>query len=184
MPLRDTIRTEYAIARYDAWLELRGTPRRRRRELRTELRSNLQDAATEVGTDTALLGIGSPRRLANDMAPVPDPTRGRWTLGGTWALLTLAALVIALLLTSFAFLDGVDASGVRDREVSGGVFPWFGTTFSASVAGDGSGIAAGVLTPWPLLVFPLLVFAAVAQPWRPAWRVLRGQPRSGAGVAV
>lgn len=80
MTVRDRVRIERAVQSYDWWLDLRGAPRRRRRELRTELRSNLRDATAHVGSRAAVSGLGSTRQMAAEVVP-EDPTRPRWTAG-------------------------------------------------------------------------------------------------------
>lgn len=67
MTVVDTVRIETALMIYGFWMDLRGTPGPRRRELRRELRANLRDAAAEVGTGTALDRLGGTRRLAAEI---------------------------------------------------------------------------------------------------------------------
>ncbi len=58
MNLIDRARLEYAVMRYDFWLELRGARGRDRKALRRELRDNLRAASADVGVTRALFGIG------------------------------------------------------------------------------------------------------------------------------
>ena len=51
--LADRLRIGSAVVRYDFWLEMHGVSRRRRRGLREELRTNLDDAAEQVGAAEA-----------------------------------------------------------------------------------------------------------------------------------
>lgn len=162
MTVLDRLRIESALFRYDFWLEMRGVRASRRRELRRELRANLSEASTDVGTTRALFGIGSPKQLAY-AATGTDPSRPTWSQAAIWAGLTAAALFLAMVLTSLTVLQTVDASGVAD-EVRVSPFPWFGTTFTAEVGS--SSFASGVETPWPLLVVPVLVFLLGSRPWR------------------
>ena len=51
----DRIRMRWVKFRFDFWLDIYGVPRRRRRDLRSELVGNLADAAREVGLSRARL---------------------------------------------------------------------------------------------------------------------------------
>ena len=44
----DRLRIFWAATRYDMWLDLKSVPKRQRRELRAELRSNLAAASSDV----------------------------------------------------------------------------------------------------------------------------------------
>lgn len=162
MNLVDRARIEYAVQRYGFWLDLRGVRAARRRELRTELRSNLTDAAADIGLTSALFGIGSPKQLAFAAQP-GDPARPRWQHGFMAATAVFTLLVWGLLATSFTILQTVEAAGVS-REVEVQTFPWFGTTFTAQHS-PGT-INAGIQGPWLLLVLPLVAFLLASQPWR------------------
>ncbi len=162
MNIVDRIRTEYAIQRYDFWLELRGVRGSRRRELRRELRANLAEAGAEVGVTRALFGIGSPKQLAY-AAIEADASRPRWSLGAFWAIGTFALLLIWMALTTLTIMETAEAAGLT-APVDVQPFPWFGTTFT--VESSPGAFGAAVQAPWQLLVGPLLVFLLVAQPWR------------------
>ena len=166
MTIIDRIRMENAVQRYDFWLDLRGVPMRRRRELRRELRSNLSAASADVGMTRALFGIGSPRQLAHETAP-DDPSRPRWGLGALVAALVLGIVVLGVVYTAITFTAGVEASGVVGETIRGFVFPWYGVEFSARVEPDRGGLATGAANvQYYLLGLPLLAFLLVAQPWR------------------
>lgn len=166
MNIIDRIRTENAVQRYDFWLELRGVRGRRRRELRRELRTNLADAAADVGVTRALFGIGSPKQLAFEMSERQE-SRPRWSLGLLWATAAFGLLLMAVLCTSAVVLQTVQSTGVVGREVRTEVLPWIGVDFLTRVEPGQGGLSVGVDgAPWYLLV-PLLVFLLVAQPWRP-----------------
>lgn len=162
MSVLDRLRIESAVLRYDFWLEMRGVPGSRRRELRRELRANLDEASADVGTTRALFGIGSPKELAY-AATDTDQSRPRWSQGLLWAAGTFLLLMGWLLITSLTIVQTVEAAGVTDAvEVS--PFPWFGTTFT--VQSSPGTLAASISPLWQLLVGPLLVLLLVAQPWR------------------
>lgn len=173
MNVIDRLRIEYAIARYDFWLELRGVRGRRRRELRRELRANLAEASADVGVTRSLFGIGSPKQLAY-AATEGDASRPRWSLGAFWASATFAALLIWMALTTLTIVQTGDAARVSEP-VPVSPFPWFGTTFT--VESSPGALSAGVDAPWQLIVGPLLVFLLFAQPWR---RLRRGQQATSA----
>ena len=166
MSVLDRLRIESALLRYDFWLEMRGVPGSRRRELRRELRANLGEASADVGTTRALFGIGSPQELAY-AATDADPHRPRWSQGAIWASLVFGLVLFSLLFTATAFTAGVEASGVTGETVRGWVFPWFGVDFAARVEPDRGGLAVGAGGSF-LQVFglPLLTFVLVSKPWR------------------
>lgn len=169
MTVVDRIRTEYAVQRYDFWLELRGVRGSRRRELRRELRANLVEAGADVGVTRALFGIGSPKQLAY-AATEADASRPRWSLGAFWASGTFAVLIVWMALTTLTILQTAKAASTTGP-VDVQPFPWLGTTFT--VESSPGSVGAEVQAPWQLLVGPLLVFLLVAQPWR---RLRRPQP--------
>ena len=147
MTVSDRLRIEWAVASYDWWLDLRGTPRRRRRDLRSELRSNLRDATAHSGSKAA----------------PHDPTRARWTAGlqAGGAALGLALLVV--LVSTLAWADGVIAAD-PDRTVSGSVTLLPGSSMQYAPLADGFSVSTDV--GWLPLVAGVLVFVAVARPWR------------------
>lgn len=165
MNLIDRARLEYAVMRYDFWLELRGARGRDRKALRKELRDNLRAASADVGVTRALFGIGSSKQLAYAVTP-PVNIRPRWSMGAVWATLTFGGTLLALVWTAVTFVQVVDASGTTDRQVSSPIFPWFGTTFYAEIGENGNGLSFGLDNPLALLLLPLLVFVLVARPWR------------------
>ena len=153
MGIIDRFRIENAVQTYDFWLELRGMRSRRRKEARRELRTNLRDAAADVGVTQALFNIGSPKELAYAMTPEATQ-RPRWSLFG-------------LMYTASTFTSGVDASGVVGQQVTGFVFPWFGVDFMARIEPNRGGLAVGAgNAQWYVLGLPLLAFVLVARPWR------------------
>ena len=166
MGIIDWIRIENAIQTYDFWLELRGTRGKQRKAMRRELRTNLKDAAADVGVTQALFNIGSPKQLAYEMTPEAQ-RRPRWSMGGLWATVVFGLVLFACLFTAVAFVAGVEASGVTGRTVHGFVFPWFGVDYSARIEPDGRGLSTGAENV--LLYFlglPLLTFLLVSRPWR------------------
>lgn len=165
MRIRDRLRIEVAVQRHDFWLDFRGVSRSRRRELRRELRANLADATAAEGAGSALRGIGSPRTLAYEIAET-SPARARWAVGAHCALGLFVVLATAWLFSVIGFVDGVVASGVTDREVSGPVFPWGGEVV-AEVGADGAGLSVAGTVPVFIWASSLATFLIAAQPWRP-----------------
>jgi hypothetical protein len=176
MSLVDRQRIAWVLVRYDFWMDSRGVPSRARKDLRRELQANLADATAHRGSRAAVLAIGSPRALAY-AAGEAHVGRPRWTFGAAVAGLALGALSYAWLFSLLGFVDGVVASGVTGREVSGTSFPW-GSQVSATVH-PGGGLAFGGTLPWGILVLVLAVFVLAAQPWRPLTH-RRGRSRSAA----
>ena len=88
-----------------------------------------------------MLAIGSPRALAHAAGEAHEG-RPRWTFGVAVAGLVLAALSYAWLFSVLGFADGVLASGVTGREVSGTSFPW-GTELTATVQPGNTGLRCG-----------------------------------------
>ncbi|NYF96839.1 hypothetical protein [Janibacter cremeus] len=176
MTLTQWIRTENAVQRYDFWLEMRGVARRRRKELRRELRSNLAEASADVGMTRALFGIGSPKELAH-AATQNDPSRPLWARGALAATFVFGLVVFAMMYTATTFTAGVEAAEVTGETVRGAVFPWFGVEYSARVEPGHGGIAAGARNvQYYVLGLPLLAFLLVSQPWRLRRRRRRSAP--------
>ncbi|MBN1093718.1 hypothetical protein JKP75_14850 [Blastococcus sp. TML/M2B] len=162
MTVRDRVRIERAVQSYDWWLDLRGAPRRRRRELRTELRSNLRDATAHVGSRAAVSGLGSTRQMAAEVVP-EDPTRPRWTAGLQAGGAALAIAVLVALLAGLAWADGA-MSADANSPARGSVALLPGSSMEYEPLGDGFSVSTGV--GWLPLAVGVLVFVAVARPWR------------------
>ena len=134
----DRLRIEVAVHRVDYWLEAR-VPRARRRQIRDELRTNLVDAAAEVGGEEAVRQLGDLHTLANSYLEV---YRGRWDFrAGSWfAFITYAAIQVLSLVISFAFSAGVLASGGHAAGYS--LWSWFGP-FSGSASSHSLEVTLG-----------------------------------------
>ncbi len=162
MNVPDRIRIEMAVLSYDWWLDVRGTPWRRRRDLRQELRANLREAATHGGARAAVAALGSTRQMAVD-AGIEDPTRPRWTVGVHAGFVALLITVSAAGLAALAWTDGV-MSADPARAVSGSVTLLPGSSLEYAPRGDGFSIAYS--TGWMPLAVGFLVFVLAARPWR------------------
>jgi hypothetical protein len=162
MNVLDRARIERAVLAYDWWLDLRGTPWRRRRDLRAELRGNLREAAARGGSRAAVAGLGSIRQMAAE-AGTGDRTRPRWTAGIHSGVTALALTLLGALLAASAWADGV-MSADPATPTSGSVTLLPGSSMEYAPLGDGFAVSAGV--GWLPVAVGLVVFVAVARPWR------------------
>jgi hypothetical protein len=162
MNVLDRIRIERAVLSYDWWLDLRGTPWRRRRDLRSELRANLRDAAARTGARQSVVALGRIREMAAEASP-GDPTRPRWAVGIYCGIAALMLMVLVALLAGLAWADGV-MSADPSSPVRGSVTLLPGSSMEYSPLGDGFAVSAGV--GWLPVAVGLLTFVLVARPWR------------------
>ncbi len=162
MNVLDRARIERAVLSYDFWLDVRGTPWRRRRDLRAELRANLREATAHAGAKAAVGALGSTRQMAADAAP-EDPTRPRWTVGVHSGVTALCLTLLVSLLAGSAWADGVmDAD--PDEPVSGSVTFLPGSSMEYRPLEDG--FSVGTSVGWLPVAVGLLVFVLAARPWR------------------
>ncbi|HEX5534813.1 MAG TPA: hypothetical protein VFX33_13815 [Actinomycetales bacterium] len=159
----DRMRIARVVAGYDFWLEARGVPGRRRRDLRRELRSNITEAVRDVGVRPALAGVGSARLLAQE-ATSDGVKRPLWSLAAACSAAVLVLLAFAAMLAGSGFVDAVEASGVR-QEVAAPLSLLPGVSGYAHFPEDG-GTAFGISFGWQFLLPALVVFVVVARPWR------------------
>ena len=162
MNILDRVRIERAVLSYDFWLDLRGTPWRRRRDLRQELRTNLRDSSTRSGARAAVAALASTRQMAAD-AQVVDPARPRWTAGVHSGFVALMLTLLGALIAATAWADGV-LSADPTEPVSGSVTLLPGSSLEYAPVGDG--FALSYSTGWAPVVVGLVVFVLVARPWR------------------
>jgi hypothetical protein len=129
---KDRVRIEWAVRRVDFVLDAR-VPRSRRRQIRDELRSNLAEAAQQVGAREAVRQLGDLHPLA---ASYLDIYRGRFDFraGSLAALATYAALQILALAIFIAFSSGVLAAGGHGASYA--LWSWFGP-FGGSASSRG-----------------------------------------------
>lgn len=122
LSLKERARIELAVHRIDTVLQQR-VPRAKRREIRDELRSNLTEAARELGAEGAIRQLGDLNALAKSYVEL---YRGRWDFrSGSWAaLLTYAVIQALALIVSFAFSAGVIAGGGHQANYA--LWSWFG----------------------------------------------------------
>lgn len=152
---KDRLRLELAVRRVDWVLDGR-VPMARRRQIRSELRSNLIEAANEVGAENAVRQLGDPHALA---ASYLELYRGRFDFrtGSVWAIITYAAIEALGFALLIAFHAGVAVGGDHGGSYSFEFWPGFGP-FQGSTAANGSGFEALLFSPAHLLLM-LVAFA-------------------------
>lgn len=163
-PLRHRARAEWFVWRVDHHLDGR-MPRRRRREIRSELRANLAASAQHHGLRGAVDRLGHPATFAQGYIEGADEPV-RWRTGAMVALATFVVL-FALTLTFFlAFAAG--AASVGGAEVSWHyayvVAPGWGPLQGS---GDGTRFQLALMSPVHLLTVAT-AWALGARIWR--WR--------------
>ena len=162
MNVLDRIRIERAVLSYDFWLDVRGTPWWRRRDLRRELRANLRESAGRTGAQQAVAALGSTRQMAAE-AGFDDRTRPRWGVGLWVGALAFGACVNLGVLTAIAWFDGVRAAGAG-RSASGSVSFYPGSSLAYTPETDGFSMVATV--GWLPFVVAGVAFVLAARPWR------------------
>lgn len=153
-----SLKIESLVARVDWTLEGR-VPRRRRRQIRDELRASLAAAANELGEEEAIRRLGDLRELTGAYL---EAESGRVNVrSGVYAALAVLALLelfgIAMLAS---FREGVGAAA-GDGSASFSLWPY------SFEAGRGEGLRAALTIAWPaLLGLPLLAFLLWGRAWR------------------
>jgi hypothetical protein len=169
--LADQLRIGAAVARYDLWLELQGVGRRRRRDLREELRANLSDAAQRVGATEAVAALGSLRAMAGEATPRAG-SGPRWSRGVTTAAFTFGAVSLAEMFAVVAWTSGAEASGATRAQ---GSLPFFPGSLATWERIDG-GLSVGLEPGWLLLAAVALGFVLGSRAW-----LVRPQRQRAAG---
>lgn len=154
MNQKDRLRIELAVRRVDWVLDGR-VPMAKRRQIRSELRSNLIEAAEEVGANDAVRQLGDLRALAVSYLEL---YRGRFDLraGSYWAVITYAAIQALGIALSIAFHAGVAAGGSHGGSYSFELWPGFGP-FAGSASAGASSFMMLILSPAHVLLM-LLAF--------------------------
>lgn len=149
---KDRMQIELVVHRIDRALGGR-IPRRKRREIGEELRSNLSEAARQVGADEAIRQLGDLGALSKTYV---DLYRGDWDLRAGWiAMLVTYAVIGALsLVISFAFSAGVTAGG--GHAASYQLWSWFGP-FQGSASAHSFEVTIGSPGQVVLMAFAFLV---------------------------
>jgi hypothetical protein len=155
-------RVELAVLRYDFWLDLQGVPRRRRRELRRELRQNLDDAAQRVGSRTAVRQLGSLRALAAEGAEaVHRPGTPRWSRAGVAAALAFGVVAVLEMLAVLWWVSAADSSGAATVSGALPLFPGSAVEYSETATSTALEVQPG----WLVLAAAGATFAVVSRPW-------------------
>jgi hypothetical protein len=149
---KDRMRIEVAVLRLDQSLNAR-VPRTKRRQIREELRSNLTEAAKEVGAGEAIRQLGDLGALAKSYVEL---YRGRWDVrAGWWAMfITYIVLQVLSLVISFAFSAGVMAGG--GHAASYALWSWFGP-FSGSASSHSFEVTLGSPAHLVLMAIAFLI---------------------------
>lgn len=133
---------------------------RRRREVVRELRTNLEDAATDVGMPQAIADLGKPRDLAREYVQAEPHRRPNWSLG----VLALGAVLLVAILTGYGYLFGMTDAllDVGGGTAEGSFLGLHVTTVAtdAALSWELSGWS------WPITIVGLLALLLGAQVWR------------------
>lgn len=146
---KDQLRIDLAVRTVD-W-ELQGrVPRARRRQLRNELRSNLSEAAQQVGAENAVRQLGDLKALADSYLEL---YRGRFDVraGAFWAAITYFAIQVLGFALFFAFRAGVVAAGSHGASYSFEFWPGFGP-FAGKVSSSGNTFEVLIASPAHVLL--------------------------------
>jgi hypothetical protein len=149
LPKKDRLRIELVVRRLDYVLDGR-VPMARRRQIRSELRSNLIEAAQQVGAEQAIEQLGDLKALAHSYLEL---YRGRFDFqAGSWAAVaTYAAIQMLAIILLLAFHAGVAAGGAHAGSYSFEFWNGFGP-FAGSVSANGSSFVMLMLSPAHVLL--------------------------------
>ena len=149
---QDRMQIEGVVHRIDGALGGR-VPRRKRREIGEELRSNLTEAAREVGAEEAIRQLGDLGALSKSYVEL---YRGDWDFRAGWIamLITYAVIGVLSLIISFAFSAGVVAGG--GHAASYQLWSWLGP-FQGSASAHSFEVTLGSPAQLALMAFAFLV---------------------------
>jgi hypothetical protein len=147
------------VGRYDFWLDLRGVPRRRRRDLREELRGNLTAAAGLVGAREAVQSLGPLREMAAGAVDPPGPGP-RWSNGWIGASVAFATCAVLELIAMLAWISAADSSGAAHVQGSLPLFPASHLEFS-----NQGGWSIEFQPGWLVFAVTVLAFVIGSRPW-------------------
>lgn len=158
LSLADRLRRWSYLQDVELWLD--PMPGRRRREVLRDLRSNLADAAADVGMRQAIDDLGKPRALARSYLSTEPRRRPSWSLG----VITAGLVLLVTMLVFFGYL-----AGMTDALLDGGGGTATGSFFGIAVAVEASDtVLAGSFQgwSWPITVVAVLALLLGAQVWR------------------
>jgi hypothetical protein len=146
---KDRLRIELAVRTVDWELDGR-VPTARRRQVRNELRSNLIEAAQQVGAENAVRQLGDLKVLAGSYLEL---YRGRldFRAGAFWALITYAAIQLLGVALLIAFHAGLAAGGSHGGSYSFEFWPGFGP-FAGKASANGNSFQLLLGSPAHLLL--------------------------------
>ncbi len=149
LPKKDRLRIELVVRRLDYVLDGR-VPMARRRQIRSELRSNLIEAAQQVGAEQAIEQLGDLKALGHSYLEL---YRGRFDFqAGSWAAVaTYGAIQLLAIILLLAFHAGVAAGGAHAGSYSFEFWNGFGP-FAGSVSANGSSFVMLMLSPAHVLL--------------------------------
>jgi hypothetical protein len=158
---KDRLRLELAVRTVDWYLDGR-VPMALRRQIRTELRSNLIEAAQQVGAESAVRQLGDLKALANSYLEL---YHGRFDFraGSVWAVITYAAIEVLGFALFLAFNAGVSAGGSHGGSYSFEIWPGFGP-FAGKASPSGNSFEVLLLSPAHLLL--MLVAFVIGSSYR------------------
>jgi hypothetical protein len=135
MTKKDRLRLERTVKSVE-WILDGRVPRARKRQLLNELRSNLSEAAQEVGVENAVRQLGDPKALADSYLEL---YRGRFDVRAAafWAFIAYMTIQVLGLALFIAFRAGVAAGGGHGGTYSFELWPGFGP-FAGKVSASGN----------------------------------------------
>ncbi len=154
---KDRMRIELAVKKIEWDLDGR-VPRAKKRQVLNELRSNLTEAADQVGAEQAVQQLGDLKALSNSYLEL---YRGRFDVraGAFWAFIAYTTIQFLGLALFLAFRAGVVAGGAHDASYDFGPWPGFGP-FAGKIGAAGSTNTFTVLLGSPAhLLIVALAFA-------------------------
>jgi hypothetical protein len=166
---KDRLRLEVAVRSVDWELDGR-VPRARRRQIRNELRSNLTEAAQQVGAENAVRQLGDIKALANSYLEL---YRARFDVraGAFWAVITYLAIQVLGLALLIAFSAGVAAGGSHGASYSFEFWRGFGP-FAGKVGAGGNTFEVLIGSPAHILL--VLIGFMIGSTYRSAFVRRRG----------